>query len=188
MTAPAVRATLLRAVYRARWFAWRGFAPRWVFPTPSRVSCFTISVRALSYPCDMVRPLAVALGCISALGLYAGVNAVAERWGIQGGLPLWGGEFLALVLAGFVAGHLARGWHALNGALAAALYVLVLATGTMVREGQTVAQLGLAALGPIDFPLLVARDLLALVGASLGGWLASLPREESAADERHPHG
>jgi hypothetical protein len=117
---------------------------------------------------------AVGLGCVSALGLQVLFGRLAERWGV-GSLPLAGyvAEFVALALAGYVAGHLAGRWHALNGALAAVAYIFVYATITAVREVSLARQVGPSVLVPIDFLRLMVDDLVAMTGATLGGWLAS---------------
>ena len=81
--------------------------------------------------------------------------------------------FVALVLAGYVAGHLVGQFHALHGALAAVLFIFVTATLNAAREVAVARQFGLNALAPIDFVQLALTDVVAMTGASCGGWLAS---------------
>lgn len=107
----------------------------------------------------------------AALAYVAGALGVASApWAAVGV------EFLALMLGGYVAGHFAPDWEVLNGALAATAYILVLATVVAAREAVLVAQAGFGSLPPIDFLALAVSDLIALTGASLGGWLAHLTR------------
>jgi hypothetical protein len=115
---------------------------------------------------------AVALGCLTALGIQALLTELIPRLGLT--TPAYGVLFVALVLAGFVTGHLSGGWYAFNGALAAVAYILVAATLTTIREASAVRATGIFALAPIDYFGLALGDLVALTGASLGGWLAGL--------------
>jgi hypothetical protein len=115
----------------------------------------------------MARWPAVALGCVTALGIQALLGELAPRLGIADVAgAAYGTMFLALVLAGYVTGHLVGRWHAFNGALAAVAYIFVVATLTAFRE--------VLALAPIDYLQLAASDFVALAGASVGGWLAGL--------------
>ena len=117
--------------------------------------------------------LAVLLGCVTALGMQALFEAVVGRVGSPSALSDYVAQFLALVLAGYVAGHLVGRWHALYGALAAVAYIFVTVTVSSVREVAVARQLGLAALPPIDFLQLALTDIVAMTGASCGGWLAA---------------
>jgi hypothetical protein len=123
----------------------------------------------------MARWPAVALGCVTALGIQALLGELAPRLGIADVAgAAYGTMFLALVLAGYVTGHLVGRWHAFNGALAAVAYIFVVATLTAFREVSAVRQTGVLALAPIDYLQLAASDFVALAGASVGGWLAGL--------------
>lgn len=112
----------------------------------------------------MRRWLAVGLGCLTALGMQLLLSSV---------LPEYVAQFLALLLAGYVTGHVVGEWHALWGALAAVAYIFVTVTVSSVREIAEARQLGLAALAPINFAQLAFADVVAMTGASCGGWLAS---------------
>ncbi len=123
----------------------------------------------------MPRWLAVLLGCVTGLGFQALLGGVAPRVGLVS-LPSvsYGVVFVALVLAGFVTGHLVGQWHAFNGALAAVAYIFAAATVTAVREVAVARQLGTTAtLAPIDYGALALGDFVALTGATLGGWLSA---------------
>jgi hypothetical protein len=109
--------------------------------------------------------LAVGLGGVTALGMQ--VLRLPDS-----PLAAYGVLFVALVLAGYVAGHFVRSFHALYGALAAVLYIFVATTINAVREVAVARQFGLGALAPIDFLQLALTDVVAMTGASCGGWLA----------------
>ena len=87
--------------------------------------------------------------------------------------PRYPARFAALVVGGYVTGHLVGQWHALNGALAAVAYIFVTVTFSAFREVALARQLGPGALAPIDFVQLALNDVVAMTGASCGGWLAA---------------
>jgi hypothetical protein len=120
------------------------------------------------------RWLAVGLGCITALGIQALFGLLAEQQGVSlapvvSNLAL----FVALVLAGYVTGHLVGRAHVLYGTLMAIVYILVSTTVQATGEAITAHEVGLQALPPIDFVQLTILDVLAMGGASFGGWLAT---------------
>ena len=80
--------------------------------------------------------------------------------------------FGALVLGGYVAGHLVGRFPMFYGALAAVAYIFLTVTFNAMREAVIARQLGVEALGPIDFVQLTVTDVLAMTGATCGGWLA----------------
>ena len=80
--------------------------------------------------------------------------------------------FGALIVGGYVAGHLAGRFHVFNGALASVLYIFVTVTLNALREAPLAREYGLNALPPIDLVQLTITDVLAMTGASWGGWLA----------------
>jgi hypothetical protein len=127
----------------------------------------------------MLRWVAIALGCVTALGMQALFNAVAREVGV-GGQPLawYGAEFLALILAGFVTGHLAGQWRVLHAAIAASVYIMLSATISAIGEIAVAIKTGVGSFSPIDILQLVLSDLVALTGASCGGWLAGQPAEQ----------
>ena len=122
----------------------------------------------------MPRWLAVGLGCVTALGMQALFG------GLAGLTPLAGSQlltyvvlFLALVVGGFVTGYLVGRFQPLYGALAAIVFILLTVTFQASREAIFAREFGLQALPPIDFVQLTITDVLAMTGASIGGWLAS---------------
>lgn len=130
-----------------------------------------------------MRWLVVGVGCVTALGLRAGLDLLSRLLGWASAAPTpYVEDFLALVLAGFVAGHLAGRWRLLHGALSASLYILVLATVVAAREAALSRQLGLSALPPLDFGPLFLSDVAALIGGTLGAWLSGLGQPRPADD------
>jgi hypothetical protein len=119
------------------------------------------------------RWLAVALGCVTALGMQALFGALLAQTAATGG---WLLGYLALVVAlglgGYVTGHLVGRWQVAYAALTAVVYILVTATFQATREAIVAHQSGLAALAPLDLVQLTLTDLLAMTAASCGGWLA----------------
>jgi hypothetical protein len=117
--------------------------------------------------------LAVGLGGVTALGMQALLESMARAARLPDSpLAAYGVLFVALVLAGYVAGHFVHNFHAVYGALAAVLYIFVATTINAVREVSIARQFGLGALAPLDFLQLALTDVVAMTGASCGGWLA----------------
>ncbi len=124
----------------------------------------------------MRRWVAVGLGGITALGMHALFEALTTSTGtLEYLLVRYAVLFAALVLGGYVAGHLAGHFQVFHGALAAVVYIFVAVTINALREAPVARQLGMGALAPIDFVELAITDVIAMVGASCGGWLASRP-------------
>ena len=122
----------------------------------------------------MPRWLAVGLGCITALGMQALFELFAAQLGfgdstIAGYVAL----FIALGLAGYVTAHLVGRAHVLYGTLMAIVFILLTTTIQATAEAILAHEAGLQALPPIDFVQLTLLDVLAMGGASLGGWVAS---------------
>jgi hypothetical protein len=131
-------------------------------------------VRGRPYTPEVPRWLAVSLGCVTGLGMQALFVALAAQSGLAGSAVL-GYLFLfgALVLGGYVTGHLVGRLHMLYAALAAVGFILLTATVQATREAIIAREFGLASLPPVDFLQLTLTDVLAMTGASLGGWLAA---------------
>ncbi|MDQ6675627.1 MAG: hypothetical protein M3069_33665 [Chloroflexota bacterium] len=122
----------------------------------------------------MPRWLAVCLGCLTALGMQALFSALLPQSTASAWSPLLGylALLLALVLAGYVTGHLVGRWQVVYAALTAVVYIMVTATVQATRDAVIAHQLGLAALAPLDFIQLTLTDVLAMTAACCGGWLA----------------
>jgi hypothetical protein len=101
----------------------------------------------------------------------------ADLGGLAGlgsnGVVEYGSLFVALVFGGYVAGSLVGRVPIFYGALAAVAYIFVTVTLNAVREAALARQVGLAGLPAIDFVQLTLSDVLAMLGASCGGWLAA---------------
>jgi hypothetical protein len=117
----------------------------------------------------MRRWVGVGLGGLTALGMQALFGALVGNALLAGYAAL----FVALVLGGYVAGHLVGRYHIFHGALAAVVYIFVSVTIKAIREAPVARQLGLGALEPINLIELTITDIIAMLGASCGGWLAS---------------
>jgi hypothetical protein len=139
-----------------------------------RVRCVPI-LRAVGL--NVVRWRALLLGCVTALGMRVALATGARALGLPfDGIAEFVLEFAALLLAGYVAGHIAGSFEVLHGALAASAYIFVDATITSVREASIASQLGVVRLPPIDFVQLAVTDLIALIAASFGALISSTGR------------
>lgn len=125
------------------------------------------------YTAEVRRWVAVGLGCVTALGMQSLFDMLSNGLQLAGPLLPYAALVLALLLGGYVAGHLARRLPVLYAALVAVFYILLTAGLQTMREAAVARQFGLAALAPIDFVQLTLTDVLAMSGATLGGWLAA---------------
>jgi hypothetical protein len=131
-------------------------------------------VAGRSYTPEVPRWLAVALGCITALGMQALFSGLVAQT-LGGPSPLIGYVvlFVALGLGGFVTAHLVGRAHILYGAMMAIVFILVTTTVQATAEAIVAFERGLGALPPIDFVQLTIVDVVSMTGASVGGWVAS---------------
>jgi hypothetical protein len=119
------------------------------------------------------RWVATGLGCVVALGMQALFSALGGLAGLgSSGVIEYAILFVALGFGGYVTGTLAGRLPIFYGALAAVVYIFVTVTYTATREAIVARQQGLGVLPAIDFVQLTVQDVLAMLGASLGGWLA----------------
>jgi hypothetical protein len=126
------------------------------------------------YTPDVPRWLAIGLGCVTALGMQALFVELVGPSGQAGSVVLgYVLLFGALVLGGYVTGHLVGRLHMLYAAVAAIVFILLTATVQATREAIIAREFGLASLPPVDFLQLTLTDVLAMTGASVGGWLAA---------------
>ena len=122
----------------------------------------------------MPRWLAVGLGCITALGMQALFDLFAAPLRIaQSPVFEYLSLFLALGLAGYVTGHLVGRAQVMYGALMAIVFILLTTTVQATSEAILAHEQGLQALPEINLIQLTLEDVLAMGGASLGGWIAS---------------
>jgi hypothetical protein len=126
------------------------------------------------YGTDVPRWLAVVLGCITALGMQALFGLFAAQVQLTGSVVApYISLFLALGLAGYVTGHLVGRAQVFYGALMAIVFIMLTTTVQATGEAILAHEAGLRALPPIDLIQLTLIDVLAMGGASLGGWVAS---------------
>ncbi len=131
-------------------------------------------VAGRTYTPDVPRWLAVGLGCLTALGMQALFGLAVSQ--TPAGAAIFVGYvalFAALVLAGFVTGHLVGRFQLVYGSIVAIVFILLTATVEATREAIVARELGVGALPPLDFVQLTLKDVLAMTGATFGGWLAS---------------
>lgn len=121
----------------------------------------------------MRRWVGIGLGCLTALGMQALFDLLGGLAGLGSfGVVEYASLFVALVFGGYVAGALVGRLPIWYGALAAVAYIFVTVTLNAAREATLARQVGLAGLPAIDFLQLTLTDVLAMLGASCGGWLA----------------
>jgi hypothetical protein len=126
-----------------------------------------------SYHGAVRRWLAVGLGGVTALGMQSLFTLIFGSALTSTSAAHYAALFGALVLGGYVAGHLVGRHHIFHGALAAVVYIFVTVTVNAIREAPVARQLGMGALEPINLIELTITDVVAMLGASCGGWLAS---------------
>ncbi|MGI8424708.1 MAG: TIGR04086 family membrane protein [Chloroflexota bacterium] len=85
-------------------------------------------------------------------------------------LPL--AQFIALYTGGFTAGRMARRSGFMNGVVVAVVFIVVWAILNAVNEAQLVQDAGPSALPRMNMGGIVIGDLLNLIPAAFGGWLA----------------
>jgi putative membrane protein (TIGR04086 family) len=85
-------------------------------------------------------------------------------------LPL--AQFIALYSGGFAAGRVARGSGFMNGVAVAVVFIIIWAILNAFYEARLVQEAGPAALPRMNMGGIIIGDLLNLVPAAFGGWLA----------------
>ena len=115
--------------------------------------------------------VAALLGMV--LGRLAQQVAPIDNPGILASL-----EFFALLAGGYVAGRLAGRVGVMQGVAVAILFILVAASYKAWWEIDLATRFGPQVLGPMDMGGLILGDLVHLIGACVGGWLADTQRPE----------
>jgi putative membrane protein (TIGR04086 family) len=85
-------------------------------------------------------------------------------------LPL--AQFIALYSGGFAAGRIARGSGFMNGVAVAVVFIVIWAILNAFYEARLVQEAGPAALPRMNMGGIIVGDLLNLIPAAFGGWLA----------------
>jgi hypothetical protein len=101
------------------------------------------------------------------LGFFAASSGLAAQLYV---LPAI--QFAALFAGGYLAGRLATVSGFMNGVAVAVVYIVVWAILNAVHEAQLVQEAGPAALPRMNMGGIIIGDLLNLVPAAFGGWLA----------------
>ena len=81
-------------------------------------------------------------------------------------------QFIALLAGGFAAGRIARGSGFMNGVAVAVVFIVVWAILNAFYEARLVQEAGPAALPRMNMGGIIIGDLLNLIPAAFGGWLA----------------
>lgn len=142
--------------------------------TAGRAGGYAAGVSQIRWP-------AVGVGFGVAVVLLFGLTRVGPELGLASGrVGVVATEFVALLVGGYVAGRLGGQAGPLQGVGVAIVYIIVAVTAEAFREASLAGGSGGDALPPLDLGELVVSDLVRLVGAWLGGWLADLGRGRRA--------
>jgi hypothetical protein len=104
--------------------------------------------------------ISIALGLMTADALETNLGARAAML------------FGAMFVGGFVAGKVAGGFGVIQGVAIAVIFILVGASIKAYVEIDLATKFGPNVLGPMDMGGLILGDLVHLIGACTGGWLA----------------
>jgi hypothetical protein len=125
----------------------------------------------------------VAIGSLVALGLSMTMGrltaaSLQTNLGAQASML-----FAAMFVGGFVAGKIAGRMGVVQGMAIAVIFILIGASIKAYVEIDMATQFGPQVLGPMDMGGLILGDLIHLLGACAGGWLADslAARRERAA-------
>jgi putative membrane protein (TIGR04086 family) len=119
------------------------------------------------------QPLAIGVGALVAFLVLRLLSTILTATGLGEQfflLPL--AQFIALYTGGFAAGRMAPQAGFVNGVAVAILFIVVWAVLNAVYEAQLVQQAGAEALPKMNMGGIVIGDLLNLIPAAFGGWLA----------------
>lgn len=126
---------------------------------------------------SLIRWPAVLAGFIVAALTGVLLGTLARQFaGVENPGTLASLEFFALVLGGYVAGRLGGQVGVMQGVAVAAIFILVSASIKAWWEIDLASRFGPQVLGPMDMGGLILGDLIHLLGACLGGWLADAGR------------
>lgn len=121
------------------------------------------------------KAIALGFGVAAALGVGAGV--VGGGLGLEGHLGAYAAtEFVALMVGGYVAARVAGRVGVMQALAVAVIFIVISASVKAWVEIDLAGRFGPGVLGPMDMGGLVLGDLIHLVGAWAGGWLADTQR------------
>ncbi|HYU21389.1 MAG TPA: YrzE family protein [Chloroflexota bacterium] len=124
----------------------------------------------------------VGAGFVTAVALALVLGAIARFSGLENNLGAAAAlEFVALLAGGYVAGRLAGRLGVIQGVGVAVIFILIAASVKAWVEIDLAGRYGPQVLGPMDMGGLILGDLVHLLGASAGGWLADLVRPSPPA-------
>ncbi len=130
---------------------------------------------------SMIDWRAVGLGFLTAAMVAVTLGAVGGRLGLEGHLGTAASlEFLALFAGGYVAGRVAGRVGVIQAMAVAIIFILIAASIKAWVEIDLASRFGPHVLGPMDMGGMVLGDLVHLLGAGAGGWLADTHRLRSA--------
>ena len=122
----------------------------------------------------------VAAGFLAAAALAAILGALGSRAGLEANPGAAASlELVALLAGGYVAGRVAGRVGVIQGLAVAVIFILIAASVKAWVEIDLATRYGPHVLGPMDMGGLILGDLVHLVGACAGGWLADTERLRS---------
>lgn len=128
---------------------------------------------------------AVGIGFVVAAGLAVVFGALGGRLGLEGHLGTAAAlELVALGVGGYVAARLAGRVGVIQAVAVAVIFILIAASIKAWVEIDLASRFGPHVLGPMDMGGMILGDLVHLIGACAGGWLADTQRERSRRDSR----
>ena len=126
---------------------------------------------------SMISWRAVGAGFLTAAALALTLGALGGQLGLAGHLGTAAAlEFLALMAGGYVAGRLGGRVGVAQAVAVAVIFILIAASIKAWVEIDLATRYGPHVLGPMDMGGLILGDLVHLVGACAGGWLADTQR------------
>ena len=122
---------------------------------------------------SVIKWRAVGLGFLTAAAIAVGLGMIGAQFGLAGHLGAAASlEFIALLVGGYVAGRHADQLGVIQGVAVAVIFILIAASIKAWVEIDLATRYGPHVLGPMDMRGLILGDLVHLVGACAGGWLA----------------
>jgi len=129
---------------------------------------------------SMIDWRAVGLGFLTAVLVAVTLGIIGGRLGLEGHLGTAASlEFLALLAGGYVAGRWAGRVGVIQAIAVAIIFILIAASIKAWVEIDLATRFGPHVLGPMDMGGMVLGDLVHLLGAGAGGWLADTQRLRS---------
>lgn len=123
---------------------------------------------------------AVGVGFLTAAALAVLLGALGSLFGLEGNPGAAASlEFVALFVGGYVAARRAGRPGVIQGMALAIVFILISASIKAWVEIDLASRFGPGVLGPMDMGGLILGDLVHLIGACSGGWLADSQRDRA---------